>query len=214
MKILAPHCVKPLPIQIIHCAMALIHASLTPKLTMYINMIWITFYFLLHPGEYCQASDTHLLCLGHTTFTIGQQKLNTYTVSKVDLYCTTNASLTFDNQKNHEWGEVIGHAHSGHSTACLVYALSHWCIALHHAGGTASTPLCTYHYGSRCSTLSSNDLTAILCTSAQALPGLSFTAPDINGHSLQAGGAMALLCSKVNADTIHLVSCWKLDAMF
>ena len=125
--------------------MALVHASPTPKLTASINMIWIAFYFLLHPGEYYQATDNHPLCLGHVTFTIRHQKLNTYTMLESDLYHATNTSLTFNNQKNHEWGKVIGHARSGHSTTCPVYALSHWCITLHCTGGTASTPLCTYH---------------------------------------------------------------------
>ena len=143
----APHCIKPLPIQIIHHTTALVHASPTPKLTTSIDMIWIAFYFLLHLGEYCQATDNHPLCLGHITFTIGQHKLNTYTTSEPDLYCATNASLTFNNQKNRKWGEVIGHTCSGQSTACLVYALSHQCIALRHASGPATTPLCTYHRG-------------------------------------------------------------------
>ena len=147
-------------------------------------MIWIAFYFLLRLGEYCQAANNHPFCLGHVTFTIGHQKLNTHTASKSDLYCATNASLTFDNQKNRERGEVIGHTCSGHSTACPVYALSHRCITLRRTGGMASTPLCTYHRGTRCATLSSHDLTTILRNSAQALPGLGFTAPDINACSL------------------------------
>ena len=137
----APHHVKPLPIQIIHHATALIHASPTPKLTASIDMIWIAFYFLLQPGEYCQATDNYPLCLGHISFTIGQHKLNTYTASEPDLSHATNASLTFDNQKNCEHGEVIGHACSSHSTAFPVYALAHQCIALRHAGSNPFYPV-------------------------------------------------------------------------
>ena len=139
----APHHVKPLPIQIIHYATTLFHASPTPKLTASIDMIWIAFYFLLWPGEYCPATDNYPLCLGHVTFAIRQHKLNTYTALEPDLYRATNASLTFDNQKNHERGEIIDHTRSGHSTACPVYALAHRCMSLCRAGGTASTPLCT-----------------------------------------------------------------------
>ena len=36
----------------------------------------------------------------------------------------------------------------------------------------------------------------------------------MNAHSLRAGGAMALLCGRVDADTIRLVGRWKSDAMF
>ena len=210
----APHRVKPLPIQIIHHATALILAAPTPKLTAAIDMIWIAFFFLLRPGEYCHANDNHPLCLGHVTFTIGHHKLNTTTAAEADLRRATNASLTFDNQKNRERGEVIGHAHSGHSIACPVHALAQRCISIRQAGGTASTPLCTYSRGARRSTLSSNDLTAVLRSSANALSGLGFAAPDINARSLRVGGAMALLCGKVDADTIRLVGRWKSDAMF
>ena len=126
----SPGYTRPTPMRILphNQATALVHASPTPKLAASINMIWIAFYFLLRPGEYCQAADNHPLCLGHVTFTIGHQKPNTHTMSKSDLFRATNASLTFDNQKNRKRGEVIGHARSGHSTACPVYALSHRCI--------------------------------------------------------------------------------------
>ena len=36
----------------------------------------------------------------------------------------------------------------------------------------------------------------------------------MNTCSLRAGGAMALLCGRVDADTIWLVGRWKSDAMF
>ena len=36
----------------------------------------------------------------------------------------------------------------------------------------------------------------------------------MNARSLRAGGAMALLCGRVDADTIRLVGRWKSDAMF
>ena len=210
----APHRVKPLPIQIIHHAMALVLAAPTTKLTAAIEMIWIAFFFLLCPREYCHATDNHPLCLGHVTFTIGHHKLNTTTAAEADLHRATNASLTFNNQKNRERGEVIGHARSGHSTACPVYALAKRCITIRQAGATASTPLCTYYRGSQRSTLSSNDLTAVLRSSAHALPSLGFAAPDINACSLCVGGAMALLCGKVDADTIRPVGHRKSDAMF
>ena len=106
------------------------------------------------------------------------------------------------------------YARSGHSSPCPVHALASRCITLRRAGGTASTPLCTYARGTRRSTLTSTDLTLVLRSSAHALPDLGFSAHDINARSLRAGGAMALLCGKVDADTIRLVGRWKSDAMF
>ena len=129
------------------------------------EMIWIAFFFLLRPGEYCSASDNQPLCMGHVTFTIGHQKLHTITASDADLHRATHVSLTFDDQKNRERGEVIGHARSGHSSACPVHALASRCITLRRAGGTAATPLCTYARGTRRSTLTSTDLTMVLRSS-------------------------------------------------
>ena len=37
---------------------------------------------------------------------------------------------------------------------------------------------------------------------------------DITARSLRAGGAMALLCGKVDTDTIKLVGRWRSNAMF
>ena len=58
----APHCVKPLPIQIIHHAMALALAAPMTKLTAAIKMTWIAFFFLLCPGEYCHVMDNPPPC--------------------------------------------------------------------------------------------------------------------------------------------------------
>ena len=45
-------------------------------------------------------------------------------------------------------------------------------------------------------------------------PHIGFCPSDVNACSLRAGGAMALLCGRMDADTIRLVGRWKSDAMF
>jgi hypothetical protein len=46
------------------------------------------------------------------------------------------------------------------------------------------------------------------------LPALGFDPADITSRSLRAGGAMALLCGRVDTDIIKLVGRWRSDAMF
>jgi hypothetical protein len=53
-----------------------------------------------------------------------------------------------------------------------------------------------------------------LRTSAAMLPELGFEPKDVTARSLRAGGAMALLCSRVDTNLIKLVGRWRSDAMF
>ncbi len=57
-------------------------------------------------------------------------------------------------------------------------------------------------------------ITTLLRTSAAAMPGLGFSPQDVTARSLRAGGAMALLCTGVDTDTIKLVWRWRSDVMF
>ena len=62
--------------------------------------------------------------------------------------------------------------------------------------------------------LTSNHITTLLREAARSLLTLGFTPTDVNARSLRAGSALALLCGRVNADTIRLVGRWRSDAMF
>jgi hypothetical protein len=76
-------------------------------------------------------------------------------------------------------------------------------------------PLCTYHRDSGSpSFLTASDITTALKASVAALgPQLGFSASDVSARSLRAAGAMALLCSHVDSDTIHLLGRWRSDVM-
>jgi len=61
----------------------------------------------------------------------------------------------------------------------------------------------------------SKDITAALHMATVIMGNsISFTSKEVLAHSLQACGAMALLCADVNPDIIHLLSHWKSDTMF
>lgn len=210
----APKRVKPMPMQIMHHADR--HAALADSFqSATIDMGWIAIFYLLRPGEYCKSDDNKPLKFRDVTLSIGSRRLNLVTCPLPDLDRATNSSLTFDDQKNRERGEVIAQARSGHSRACPTKAIARRIKYLRQNNASLDTPLCTvFKPNNRRTYVTSNALTKTLQVSAAALPHLGFPADEITARSMCAGGAMALLCGKVDSDTIRLVGRWKSDAMF
>ena len=204
----APTRVKPLPIQVLQ---AIVQPSPLGRAT--IDMAWLAFFFLLRPGEYCAAPDNHPLRFANVTLLIGATRLDLLTASPADLRHATHVSLTFDDQKNRERGEVIAHGRSGHVVACPVLTTICRVLFLRAQHLPLTSPLCTYVH-SRPTPLTSNHITSLLCEAARSLLTVGFAPTDVNARSLRAGGAMALLCGRVDADTIRLVGRWRSDAMF
>jgi hypothetical protein len=176
-------------------------------------MAWLAFFFLLRPGEYCSSRDSTPLRLGDVTFTMGETRLDTMASPLPLLAQSTHVSLTFDQQKNRNRGEVIAHGRSGHPFACptatLIRRVSY--LRLHHA--PAHTPLSTVFLPLP-TVVPSSLLTTLLREATTLSPHLGYAATDVSARSLRAGGAMALLCGHVDADTIRLVGRWQSDAMF
>ena len=119
-----PHQVQPIPIQILQ-HLNKHYAEEMAQQCAICNLIWIAFFFLLCPGEYCHGGSN-----GHFTpfhlcdiqFFAGQQMLNIQ-VDIASLGLTDFASLTFNDQKNGVKGEAIGHGASGQMRECAVNAL-------------------------------------------------------------------------------------------
>ena len=210
----APVRVKPMPIQVLHHAQGAVRIAPTKLTECIMDMAWIAFFYLLRPGEYCKSQENTPLCLKDVSCSIGFRKLDILHCTHQDLDRATQSSLTFDNQKNRERGETIAHTRSGHSVACPTRALVRRIKYLRRAGAGPDTPLCAVRPGLRWITVTSSAVSALLKTSAAALPDLNYSPADVEARSLRAGGAMALLCGKVDRDTIRLVGRWKSDAMF
>jgi hypothetical protein len=103
-----------------------------------------------------------------------------------------------------------GHARSGHAYSCPVLALIHRIVHLLQNNAPHTAPL----YLTFVCPSTSKRITAMLCNSATALYlELGIDPLCISAHSLCAGGAMALLCARVNTDLIRLVGCWRSDEM-
>ena len=163
---------------------------------------------------YCAASDSPPLRLCEVKLAIGQTPLNPTTCFYHDLHAVTRSSLVFATQKNRERGEEITHGRSGHSIACPTATLLRRILHLRLNAAPPHTPLShIYHLGQWVS-IPSTLIMARLRTAAAALPHLGFPPSGVTARSLRSGGAMALLCGRVDRDVIKLVGRWRSDAMF
>ena len=207
--------VKPIPLPLVQH----LYATATSDLTYAIaDIAIIGFFFLLRPGEHTAASpgsDTQPFTLQDVAFRIGGLALPASLMDPDTIPFATFATLQFTRQKNGVENEVVGHARSGHSTICPVLALTRRAAHLRLHNATPNTPLCTVYQANTAPILiSSSILTTHLRRAATVLfPTLGLASSDISARALRAGGAMALLCAKVDPDIIKLIGRWRSDQM-
>lgn len=209
----APVRVKPMPLSVLHHLEANTVRT-DPLAAAIIDLAWIAVFYLLRPGEYCKAPETKPLKLRHISLLRGARKLDHMTCSAADLAATTHSSITFDDQKNRERGEVIGHGSSGDPWACPTKALSRRIAHLRSNGADANTLLCAVRKNDRWTHVKGKHITDACKLIVAAHPEIGLHPDDISVRALRAGGAMALLCGGVDTDVIRLVGRWKSDAMF
>ena len=210
-----PTRVKPIPFTIIH------HLSSTAATTFAIavaDMCILGFFFLLRPGEHTIAnpsSDSSPFRLSDVTFRSGGMLLPADHGNLQQIATATFVTLRFRRQKNGTTNELIGHARSGHASVCPVLALIRRTLHLRHFSAHPDTPLCTVFTAPLASsTITSEHLTTALRQVATTLfPITGFPAADVSARALRAGGAMALLCARVDDNIIKLVGRWRSDQM-
>jgi len=183
-------------------------------------LAYITFFFLLRPGEYCNGgneTDSTPFCLRDITFYIGVHCFSALTATTAQIRAATYVSLFFTTQKNGVKGEAIGHGRSGHPTACPVRRIGDRVLYLRSLGarpGAPLAPLASIYFSGKWRSITSSEITSTLCASATSIGDKAGLRPkEISARSLRAGGAMALLLGKVDTDTIKLVGRWRSDAM-
>lgn len=125
-------------------------------------------------------------------------------------------TLTFTTQKNSTKGEAITHGRSGHPLCCPVQAaIRH---ALHHrehnSKQTALLAACYNPRTNRQTTIKAKDASHVLKHSTAANRSATGLDPkDVSARSLRAGGAMTLLCGKVDHNLIQMLGRWHSDSM-
>jgi hypothetical protein len=210
-----PSRVKPIPLPVIGYAADMCQLANMPYSSAISDMLLLGFFFLLRPGEYAYTQNPDAcpfhICDIHLLVT--DKRLHPYTTPEAELNNVNFVTLEFTNQKNGVRGEMIGLGHSGHPIWCPVQAIlsriRHFRI--HQAPMT--TPL--YKYFDACwRAIDTNALTNQLRLTIRTIGHhYGLTPQDITVRSLRASGAMALLCARVDTDTIRLLGGWKSDEM-
>ena len=96
-----PSWVKPIPVQVLRRLACIAEASRDPKLQAIADMIIITFFFLLRPGEYTGTkSDSSPFRLSDVRFSVGCTVFDTSTATDNDLAAASFVILTFTTHKN------------------------------------------------------------------------------------------------------------------
>jgi hypothetical protein len=212
----APQRVKPVPISVLHHMHSTIaHTSDTHRAIACLS--YLAFFFLLRPGEYCKGSagtDATPFRLQDVCFYIGERVCPATSATTAEIHAATYVSLTFTTQKNGVKGETIGHGRSGHQTACPVRCLADRVLYLRSYGAPPTTPLAAVVQQNQWRDISSRVITSALRAAVRQMGGPIGLAPmDISARAMRAGGAMALLLGRVDADTIKLIGRWRSDAM-
>jgi hypothetical protein len=211
----APKRCKPIPIQILRHAQAIASAANTPHCLAIIDLAWLAYFFLLRPGEYCCSSDSLPLRLNSIQLLHDTTEIPHLICPLGELDRANYVKLTFDNQKNRIRGEIVAHGRSGDPIACPVATVIRRVTHLRQHGANHQTPLYQYVAVVRWNSIRSDAITATLRRSALCLGNaLGIKPADINARALRSGGAMALLCAKVDPHLIQMVGRWRSDAMF
>lgn len=185
------------------------------------DMAIIGFFFLCRPGEYVEATDPDSksapfrLC--DVEFYIGGRLLKAATAPLDLIERATFVHLIYTNQKNGVRGEKIGHGANPANPeyGCPVKAVVRRVVSLRLAQASATTPL----YVEKITATTSRSVTAASLTARlrivaqQLLPTLGINPQDISARSLRPGGAMALLCARIDTDVIRLIGRWRSDEM-
>jgi hypothetical protein len=215
-----PERVTPASLRLLDYAHELAVLQPTPLQHAVVDMSYIAFFYLNRPGEYAQTTSSDPLSepfrLCDVEFSIGVRIFNASVAPLADIRMAVFANLIFTTQKNAVRGEKIGHGRTGHSFSCPVLALIRRVLhlRLHSAPPTAPLYLSFRSTSAKPTFVTAARITAMLRLSATALyPTLGIDPKRISARSLRAGGAMALLCARVDTDIIRLVGRWRSDEM-
>jgi hypothetical protein len=215
----APTRVTPASLRLIDYGYEVACLSGAALLLATVDMAYIGFFYLNRPGEYSEPTSPDSLSapfrLCDVELSIGSRVFNAAYATLADIQHATFASLIFTNQKNAVRGEKIGHARSGHTYACPVLALIRRIVHLRQNNAPHTAPLyLTFVSPGTTASVTATRITALLRNSATALYlELGIDPLRISARSLRAGGAMALLCARVDTDLIRLVGRWRSDEM-
>jgi len=210
-----PTRVKPIPFPIITHATALCQLANTPAGHAIADMLLLGFYFLLRPGEYAYTDNPDAapfrLCDVHLL--IHNRRIHYAQATSQELSRVNYVALEFTTQKNGVRGELVGLGLSGHPVWCPVKTLVRRVSQLKTFNAPPTTPIYSY-FRQRWQRIDTSLLTTYLRNAVTTLGDrYGIRSNEGSVRSLQASGAMALLCARVDTDMIRLLGRWRSDEM-
>ena len=210
-----PNRVKPVPIRVIHSIAFIAEQFTHPTVLATSDMIIITFFFLLRPGEYTASpSNMQPLDFKSVQLFIDTRRMNVTTASVAELLTSKFVSVTFDLQKDGVHGEGVGLGRSGHNPLCPVRAIARRIIhpRLHQA--PPNTPLAMSHHNDTWHPVTPIEIYRTLREAVEFLgPALGFLSSEVSARCLRADGASVFLNAKVDPNIITLLDQWWSDTM-
>jgi hypothetical protein len=212
-----PTRVKPVPITVLLHVLAHAYGAQSNDIRQSVaDMIVIGFYFLLRPGEYTgTSSDGAPFRIRDISLFVNDTRIDILTATASKIESASAVSYTFTTQKNANKNEVLMHGRSTDRLCCPVTATIRRILYHRRHSTPHSAPIASYYTPTgRRSPLRSNDVTDTLRNATAATQHLTGLSPkDITAKSLRAGGAMALLCGKVDHNLIQILGRWHSDSM-
>jgi hypothetical protein len=178
-------------------------------------MITITFFFLLRPGEYTGTTmDDMPFWLESVALYVRDRRLDVMTASFVELDAATSVSYTFTTQKNGTRDKKLVQGLSGDSKCCPITATARR-IKYHRAKNSKQTvSVASYYRAHRRTNIRGKAITDTLRHAMTVnYHRIGIHANEISARSLRAGGAMAMMCSKIDLNNIRMMGRWHSDAM-
>jgi hypothetical protein len=123
-------------------------------------------------------------------------------------------AYTFTTQNNGKRGDKIIHSRSVNARCCHICASIRRIKELRLYGTKFTAPIAAYYRGSTRIAVKARDVIDTLRSAMTAnVHRTGVQAHEISARSLRAGGAMALICGKVDFDLIRILGRWHIDAM-
>jgi hypothetical protein len=136
------------------------------------------------------------------------------TASSTELDAATSVSYKFTTQKNGTREGKVVQGRSDDGLCCPVKATA-MRTKYHQAKKSKQTvPIASYYRAHRRTAIKAKYVTDTLRhTMTMKYHRTGIQASEISARSLQAGGAMAMMCSKIDMDKIRMMGRWHSDAM-
>lgn len=213
----APTRVKPVPSTLVEdCVSAACITNDVYSIAV-ADMTSIGFFYLNRPGEHTYSAEEGLsspFTLKDVVFYQGAYRLPP-TALYSQLHAATFALLTYTNQKNAVSGETIGHGRTRHVFFGPVKSLARRVEHLRRHNAPPTTPLYTVYVNHQTVRVTSAAITSALrCAATRLYTTTGIPPSEVSARGLRPGGAMALLCAKVDPTIPRLVGRWRSDEMF